>query len=197
MRGLFSVGPHNFSAESEQPSNFCEAFGLATPCPSVLRAQRLDFLLFDSRTTEFGTVVHKGLHMESFRYWSGSCCCTRILRKANYCPNFAHLSIHMLWLVLSIWPFVCLDFHLGSTTIFPSTLDLPAILLVSLPLSLIRLPLQMQYHTPLWDWDTQSPVATLVAFFWQKWCCNTFSSLRHRLQHWPSLDGNWFWGRNP
>jgi hypothetical protein len=96
MRGLFSVCPHNFSMESDQSSNSHEPFGHASPCPSVLRVQRLDFLWSDSRTIEFGTVIHKGLHTGPSRYWPGSYCCTRILRKANSCPNFSHISMHRL-----------------------------------------------------------------------------------------------------
>jgi hypothetical protein len=74
--------------------------------------------------------------------------------------------------------------YLWSIVVFPSNLDLPVVLLVFLPLSFVWLPLQLWYHSPLLDWDTQSPVTTLVAFFWQKWCCITPFGLRRQLRHW-------------
>jgi hypothetical protein len=96
MKGLVSVCPHNSFVESGQRSNFHESFGIASPHLSVPQVQIPGFLRSNSRTMEFGTVVHNELRTVPSLCWLGSCYCTRILHRVDSCPNFFHTSRHKL-----------------------------------------------------------------------------------------------------
>jgi hypothetical protein len=107
-KGLFFICSHNSFVESGQVLNSHEPFGLASLHLSVHQVQTPNFLRPTSRIVEFGTVVHIGLHTVPSLCWLGSCCYTRILHRADSCPNFFHTTRCKLssYLLRSGWSFL-------------------------------------------------------------------------------------------